>query len=273
MSDEISLEARLAVSAGFAYAAGTSGKKWAAKMDEGVRLAASAMNGKYARLAQSILDAAVFKGEYRGYRLEESSTRLIVEIYTGTVSERSKRKDGVDEIRTDRTDSFTGQLMKERLDALEVGTPILAFKVMEPMKDSSDKVRILGHFEVLGRVPDKGATGTQLGEASGRNPGSTPGPPSAPPEDLTPEPHTPPSRVSEEPVKRHAPAPKSAEASPSASADENDDPFNRVSVGALIGDLPGPKAAKLARLARAEGINNIMSGEHAERVKELMATL
>lgn len=240
MNDEISLEARLAVSAGFAYAAGKSGAAWAAAMDEGVRLAASAMNGRYARLAQSVLDSSVFKGEYRGYTLEESSTRLIVEIFTGETNERSKRTDGIEEIRTDRTDTYAGKLMQKRLDALPEGATILAFKSLQQMSGSSDKVRILAHFEIL-------ATGTA---------------PSSAPEALPP------------PLTRQAAAPKPAEETspPTSAGGDDNDPFNKVSAGALIASLPALKAAKLAKLLRADGVGNIMTAD-IERARELLATL
>lgn len=241
MSDEISLEARLAVIAGFAYSAGKTGATWEAAMDEGLRKAASAMNAasRYAKTAQAVLDSSVFRGEYRGYTLEESSTRLIVEIYTGEVNERSKRKDGIEEIRTERTDTFVGKLMRRRLDALPQGATILAFKSLQQMSGSSDKVRILAHFEIL-------ATGSA---------------PTASPE------------AAQAPVTRQPEPPKPAEAPPSTSAGRDDDPFNKVSVNSLVGDMPGPKAAKLARLARAEGIDNIMAEAHADRIRELIATL
>ena len=241
MSDEISLEARLAVSAGFAYAAGKSGAAWAAAMDEGTRLAASAMNGRYARLAQSVLDSSVFKGEYRGYSLEESSTRLIVEIFTGETNERSKRTDGIEEIRTDRTDTHAGKLMQKRLDALPQGSTILAFKSLQQMSGSSDKVRILAHFEIL---------------ATGAAPSSAP---EAPQPSLT--------RQAD-----RAPKPAEETSPPASAGGDDNDPFKQVSTGSLFASLPPHKAAKLAKLVRAEGFTNVMAAD-VERVRELIATL
>lgn len=240
---EISPEARLAVVAGFAYAGPinrfANEGEWRQKMNQGAVVAAAAMNGKAARLAQEVLDADVIKGDYRGYTLEESSTRLIVEIYTGTTSRFAKRDDGVDELRTDRTDTQMGKAMQRRLDGLPVGATILAFKYNEQMSGQETKVRIIKHFEVLNINKDS---------ASSSAPASAPapevGPPSNPPEPAG----APPAQV--------APAGK-----------------NDGDLVIRIAALSGPVAAKLARAARAEGIENIVAAKWATRVEQLLDEL
>jgi hypothetical protein len=147
---EISPEARMAVAAGFAYA-GQVGKGWEDRLAEGVAKAAAAMRGPAAESAQEVLDSDVFKAVYRGYVLEESSTRLIVSLESETTSKSEREDDGLERIRTERTDTRAGKRMKDRLDRLPEGAVLLVFKLVEQMsgRGMKDKVRVLKHFEVL----------------------------------------------------------------------------------------------------------------------------
>lgn len=244
---EITPEARLAVVAAFAYAGpvGRNEGEWRRKLNQGAIVAAAAMNGKAARLAQEVLDSDVFRGDYRGYRLEESSQRLIVEIFTDNRGPRQKRDDGVEEIRTDRTDTQMGKMMKDRLDALPLNATILVFKFMEKMSGSSDEVRIMKHFEVLNINKDSASsTHPPAGPASEVGPASTP-----------PEP-----AGDGASTQRSSPAGKT-------------DPFDEVSLVARIAALPGPRAAALARAARKEGIENIVDKRYAPQVERLLDEL
>lgn len=147
---EITPEARIAVAAAFAYA-GSPSKGWNERLAEGTLRAAAAMNGRMAQTAQDVLDCDVFKAVYRGYTLEETSTRLKVTLESETTAKSEQETDGTEMIRTERTDNQMGRLMKRRLDELSPGATILVFKLVEHMdgRGIKDKVRVLKHFEVL----------------------------------------------------------------------------------------------------------------------------
>lgn len=151
--NEITPEARLAVAAAFAYAGPMTGDEyqWKIRLQEGIARAGAAMNGLPAQDAQAMLDAYVFAGEYGGYVLEESSTRLLVRVKSDTGREKGKDAEGFERIRTDRTDSPLGSRMKARLDKVPIGSRIVVWKVLERMAKSEDdaKVRVLKHFEVI----------------------------------------------------------------------------------------------------------------------------
>lgn len=253
---EISPEARMAVVAAFAYAGPLGGNEaaWRKKLNQGAIVAAAAMNGKAARLAQEILDSDVFRGEYRGYRLEETSQRLIVDVFTDNHSPRNKRTDGVEEIRTDRTDTKMGEAMRERLDRLPLGSTILVFKYMEKMSGSTDEVRIMKHFEVLNINKDS-ASVSAASSAPAPKVEST----------ASPEP-------AGDQSAQVAPAGET-EAQAALPLGSASDPFEEVSFVSRIGALRGPDAAKLARAARKEGIDNIMSEKHRARMEELLEEL
>lgn len=96
-------------------------------------------------IASQMLDAQVFVATYRGYEVEKSSTRCLVQLETRPTE---RRPDGIEPIRSHRTDNPQGQSMQRRLDRLHDGDEILVWKAME--STSSDmKVRILAHFEKL----------------------------------------------------------------------------------------------------------------------------
>lgn len=170
---EISPEARQIVAAAFAFAGPSGGHEaaWRSRLNEGVLHAAAAMGGKPAWIAQDMLEAFIFSGVYNGCRLEESSTRLVVKIASDTGRQKDKDADGNEEIRTDRTDTDAGRLMRTRLDRLPIGSRILAWKVLEQMssRDDGEKARVLKHFEVL-----------QINKDSATNAGSPPAPATPP---------------------------------------------------------------------------------------------
>lgn len=144
---EITPEARIAVAA--AFAAEPDGTP--AQIAGAALRAAGLMNGRIAQAAQDVLDCDVFKADYLGYTLEESSTRLKVRLRSETTAKADAGDDGTEEIRTERTDNMFGQLMRDRLDGLRPGSTILVFKLIEHMdgRGMKDKVRIMKHFEIL----------------------------------------------------------------------------------------------------------------------------
>jgi hypothetical protein len=172
------------VVAGYAYAGQVGGAgdfRWKTRFQEGMVRAAAAMNGFPAQEAQAVIDAQVFAGEYGGYDLEESSTRLLVKIKSDTGRDKGKDADGYERIRTDRTDGAFGKRMQLRLDNVPVGSRIVVWKVLERMSKSEDdaKVRILKHFEVIQLNKDSTSRGPLPASPSGTGGGASP--PVAPP--------------------------------------------------------------------------------------------
>lgn len=188
MSDiEITNDARMAVAAAFSFAGqpGNSEAAWRVRFNEGVLRAAAQMNGRAAKMAQEVLDADVFRAEYLGHELEESSTRLLVHVRSDTTAKSDANDDGTETLRTERTDNALGRAMQKRLEAIQPGTTILVFKYIEHMegRGSKNKVRIMKHFEFLA-PPSGDATPSP---SSQRTP-SQPPTPAPPPGDDRPSP-------------------------------------------------------------------------------------
>lgn len=101
---------------------------------------------------ESVLDASHFTGTYLGYKLEESSTRLIVRVDAGQVDRKTGEK-VIDEVRTERTDGVFGQRMRATLDSFPVGCTIHCWKINEPLKNNpGHNVRVLLHVVKLAGV-------------------------------------------------------------------------------------------------------------------------
>jgi hypothetical protein len=137
--------------------------------------------GYWGREAQGIIDAQVFTATYLSHELEETSTRLVLQLKT-TPSRRYP--DGVEPIRTERTDIPPGWHMQRRVEALEAGQEIVVWKKMEST-GADTKVRVLAHFE-----PVRSKTGG--GERASNRPSARPEgdapPPSSPSERSSPVP-------------------------------------------------------------------------------------
>lgn len=171
----------MAVAAAFAYA-GETNKGWEERFSKGVLVAAGQMNGQAAKMAQDVLECAVFKAVYRGYELEESSTRLIVSLESETSAKADQDSDGLERIRTERTDNRWGKMMKAELDRLPEGSTILAFKLIEHMdgRGMKDKVRVLKHFQVLARPESRSGASTPTGDPAKAAGADRPSAPAAP---------------------------------------------------------------------------------------------
>jgi hypothetical protein len=131
-------------------AAGPIGEGWSDRVfDMTVRIAAmTGEHSPYTQAARRVMDSAMFVAEYRGFEIEKSSTRAKVTLY----SPRGQKDDGLEQIRTDRTDSPQGARMVAALADIEPGTRLAVWKFNEPIAGSKmgETVRILTHFEVLG---------------------------------------------------------------------------------------------------------------------------
>lgn len=156
---------------------GSSDAAWRAKVNEAIPFVVAMMGegSRQWRVADEMLSATVFVADYLGYEYEESSTRCVVKLGT-TPSKRYP--EGVEPIRTPRTDGPAGKSMRARLDALPEGSQLIVWKAMESSKDDM-KVRVLAHFEVRpGRAEDRPVHGRPVEEpgAAVRVPQSRPAP-------------------------------------------------------------------------------------------------
>lgn len=103
------------------------------------------------RLAR-ILGAQRFVAEFVSVRIEESSTRAVLALQ---VKPTADAPDGVEQIRTDRTDHRDGARMF-RLAQKLVGHRVIVFKVLEDMDGQPNrKVRVAVHLVDLGPGPGR----------------------------------------------------------------------------------------------------------------------
>lgn len=137
---------------------GSNEGQWKAKLNEAIPHIAAMINdgSRQWRIAEEVLSASVFVGTYVDHEVEESSTRCIVHIDTGKATKNYP--DGIEPIRTHRTDNGQGRSMKARLDHLEKGDELVVWKALEAMGDGADaqKVRVLVHFETRPKRKDSG---------------------------------------------------------------------------------------------------------------------
>jgi hypothetical protein len=130
-----------------------------------------------------MVDAVVFTAVYFGNELEESSTRLVVKL------EHPRDKDhpdGIQRLRTERTDTPPGKLIHERLAQVAPGSTLLCWKAFEEIRSGENAGRqaaVLMHFEVLPdrktSSPPQSPSGGEAGEP--RSPSSAPRPPGSSP--------------------------------------------------------------------------------------------
>ena len=155
MSEQDKSEVRAIIAAAIA-AAGPKGDNegaWKGKINSAIPHVVSMMSdsSRQSRIAEEVMGAQVFTAIYRGYTLEETSKRCVVTIET-QVSKRYP--EGLEPIRSHRTDNAQGKAMQHRLDTLEDGDSLLIFKAMEAINDET-KVRVLVHYEKLPHHTDK----------------------------------------------------------------------------------------------------------------------
>lgn len=141
---EVGAEARQAVMLAVMSAGDPSNEQaWKTRVQRNLPTFAALVRdgyGFWGKEAQKIIDSQVFTGTYTGAELEESSKRMIVHITSSTGRQEAEA------IRTERTDIPPGWEMQRRLQNLEPGTEIAAFKRVEVIGPDK-KVRVLVHFE------------------------------------------------------------------------------------------------------------------------------
>jgi len=124
---------------------GSNDAAWKAKINEAIPHIASMISegSRQTKIAQEVLGASVFIAEYVRHEVESSSTRCVLWLNSGRPSRNYP--DGIEPIRSHRTDNAQGRAMKERLDQLKPGDEIVVWKALE--EAGENKVRVLVHFE------------------------------------------------------------------------------------------------------------------------------
>ena len=153
---------------------GSNEGQWKAKINDAIPHIASMIHdgSRQWKIAEEVLGASVFVATYVDHAVEESSTRVVVHIDTGKATKNYP--DGIEPIRSHRTDNAQRRSMKERLDKLTKGDEIVVWKALEAMGDGADanKVRVLVHFETRPKrnsSPGRGeAAGTAVPAGDGR---------------------------------------------------------------------------------------------------------
>lgn len=167
---------------------GTNEGQWMAKVNDAIPPVAAMMHdaSRQWHIAAEVLGAAVFVGTYVDHHVEESSTRVIVRLNTGKPTKNYP--DGIEPIRTHRTDGAQGRSMKERLDRLTAGDEIVVWKALEANDDGTEKYRVLVHFAVRPKrtnSPDRGTAVAAAPVGDGRPVEERHARPSGPSTDLT----------------------------------------------------------------------------------------
>ena len=157
MSDQPNIDIPAVIAAAIAAAGerggGRSDAAWKASINRAIpHIVAMLGEGSHqTKIATEVAEAQVFTSVYLGYEIEESSTRAVVSLETRVTDDHP---DGVEKMRTHRTDNDQGEAMKIRLNALKQGDPILVWKAMEKMGNDR-KVRVFVHFEKLWKKQDQ----------------------------------------------------------------------------------------------------------------------
>lgn len=124
---------------------GSNDAAWKAKVNDAIPHIVSMIGegSRQTKIATEVLGAAVFTAEYVRHEVEESSTRCVVWLNSGRPSRNYP--DGIEPIRSHRTDNAQGRSMKERLDQLSTGDQLVVWKALE--EAGENKVRVLVHLE------------------------------------------------------------------------------------------------------------------------------
>ena len=133
-------------------AVGDNQAAWQAGVDVMIaRLTAMcAENSPAARLIERVERSKTFTATIVGGKIETSSTRVVVKLKTRP-SERNP--EGVEEARTERTDTPAGREMSQRLRALK-GHRVAIWVEIEQIPGSDRRVRVVRHVEDLGLDPE-----------------------------------------------------------------------------------------------------------------------
>jgi hypothetical protein len=126
--------------------------EWDAKVqDAAARIAVMCSpTSSVSKTVQSVANAKVFAAQVVKITKEASSTRGLVTLKT----KPSKfHEDGIEQARTERTDTASGLTMARRIRSL-VGHRVLLWVEVESIADGASKVRVIRWVEDLGPVAD-----------------------------------------------------------------------------------------------------------------------
>lgn len=121
--------------------------QWKAKVNRAIPHITSMLNdgSRQWKTALEVLEASVFTGQYVRHEIEESSTRVMLYVDVGRPSENFP--DGIESIRSHRTDNAAGRDMLSRLEKLESGDELVLWRSMEKIEGTNKSVRTLVHME------------------------------------------------------------------------------------------------------------------------------
>jgi hypothetical protein len=131
------------------------------------------------KAAAEVLGAAMFTATFVGFEVEDSSKRCLVQLNTGRPSKNYP--DGIEPIRSHRTDNPQGRAMQRKLAALKPGDRVLIWKAMDEIADGQ-KARLLAHIQWIGhaeeskplqRQPDTSGQGGDVEVVGDRKPESS----------------------------------------------------------------------------------------------------
>ncbi len=100
---------------------------------------------RVARRVQGIANSKVFTATIVGGKLEASSTRGVVNLHTKATEQHP---DGLEQVRTERTDTPDGMAMWSRIKALKDHRVVVWVEVQE-YNGGQGKVRVVQHVEDL----------------------------------------------------------------------------------------------------------------------------
>lgn len=111
------------------------------------------LNGLGKALDENSNEGKVFTGTVVKVSREQSSTRGVVVIYTGTDQAVKDLPAGYEQVRTDRTDDPDGKALARQAQLL-TGHRVTVFIELEAIRNGQTKVRVLRHIEDLGLDPN-----------------------------------------------------------------------------------------------------------------------
>ena len=104
-----------------------------------------------AKVVEQVERSKVFQATVLGVTKEQSSTRGIVRLRT---SPSQFHPDGVEEARTERTDTPIGLAMARMIRSELVGHRVTVWVEVEQINGGAGKVRVIRHIEDLGMARD-----------------------------------------------------------------------------------------------------------------------
>jgi hypothetical protein len=131
---------------------------WQAKVQENAIEIALMTSDKsdIVKALDEIEKAKVFTGTIVSVKKEQSSTRGVITLFTGTERTRDGIEPGHEQVRTDRTDTLMGLAMARKARDLQ-GHKVLLHVLVEEYNGGQGKVRVVKSLRDLGVATDSAA--------------------------------------------------------------------------------------------------------------------